>query len=263
MNSNTIKVEEIGFRFAEKALRGNKYRHSERTLTGFVLSNHKMLFPDSANTKLSDEQLHNLTVEYLKRMWPPDSTSVVTITNVSMDSKREGLYLVKPPLEGAVTAGYGTDRGIVGFQCVLHQDGYFLVIGIEHGFYADAGPDDLQLTGPVYMQLPPAPGKVLEKTRPPKALADSVLKRIANLRSRRLFVADHVKNWSEFLDWKNELVHGRQLSCRYDSVEVDEAARCLRFSVSNSFEQWQRFSKIRSFPVCSMPLSASKDSANN
>ena len=54
----------------------------------------------------------------------------------------------------------------------------------------------------------------------------------------------------------------KQLSCCYDNVELDESARCLRFSVSNSRQQWRDFAKVRSFPVCAMPLSASKESTN-
>lgn len=255
------RIEEIGFRFAEKAFRGKRDGNSGRALVSFVsdTQNRKMLFPELDGERLSDQQAHNLVVEYLERMWPSDSESTVIVSNISMKEQKNGMYLVRPPIEGAVTVGYGTAQGVPGFRCII-KDGYFLVIGVERGFYSEAGPDELVLTAPVYVQVPPAPGEILEKTRPPKPLPADMLDSIANLKSKRLFVAKKVEDWSSYIKCKKDIVNRRQLFCRYDSVEIDKSTRCLRFNVSASAEHWHRFMKSRSFPVSVMSLSASKDS---
>jgi hypothetical protein len=174
-----------------------------------------------------------------------------------MDEK-QSVYLVRPALEGAATAGYGADNGIPGFRCIV-KDGFFVAIGFESGHWPDAGSEQVVLAGPVYLQTPPAPGEVLDKTRPPKPLPPEILSAISGLRSKRLIVSRKVEDWVEFLNWQGDIVRQKQIAMRYGSVEADESSHCLRFAISAPPEQWQKLTDIKTLSVAVMPLSASRD----
>lgn len=244
--ADPINVDEIGLRFTENAWRGKGRKSSARTFVGFVLNpeNLKILFPDIPPTNVSDNQAHELVIEYLGRFWSPDRMCTAIITNISMEEKQK-LFLVRPVLEGAVTAGYGTpEKGIPAFRCIV-QHGYFLAVGCEVDFFPDSGPEQITLVGLVYTQKPPPPGEVLEgnRTRPPKPLPPNVLDTISNLKSKRLFVSRKVKEWFAFIDWVRNIVCQKQIGLRYSSVEVDKSSQCLRFTISASSDQWEKLIK--------------------
>lgn len=167
--------------------------------------------------------------------------------------------MVKPPLDGAVMAGYGTDSGIPAFQCTLQQDGYFLAVGFESGFYFEQ-PDssNLTLAGPVYLQLPPPPDQALVKTRPPRPLPARVNEAISSLKSKRLDVAHKIEGWDAFSDWQLGIVRQRQIGLYYNDVEVDQLNYCLCFAALDTEEHWKKFKSMRSFGLSVMPLLASK-----
>lgn len=252
------QVDEIGVRFTTAAFHGKRQKNHDRSLVSFVCDrqNLNMLFPDISGTGLSDKQGYDLAIECLRRFWSTDRMCTAIVTNISMD--KEERYLVHPVLEGAVTAGYGTGRGVPAFHCVL-QDGYFLALAFESGSWPDSGSEQIVLAGPVYIQVPPAPGEVLDKTRPPKAFPSEVLDALSSLKSKRLFVSRKVENWFAFLDWNTDIAYQRQVGCHYDSVEIDKSTQSLRFNVSASREQWKKIKVMRSFPVSAVPVSASKD----
>lgn len=256
MNDNPIEIPETGLRFTVGAWRGKGDQTSARSFAGFVRKNRKILFPDIPAANTSDNQAHELAKEYLERFWSPDRMCTAIVTDVSMDEEK--VYLVHPALKGAATVGYLADEGIPAFRCVI-KDGFFLALGFEAGFYQDSGSEQVVLAGPVYTQLPPAPGDVLVKTRPPKPLTSEALNAISNLKSKRLFVSRKLEDQFAFLDWKMDLAKQRQVGCRYDDVEIDKSTQCLRFNVSASREQWQKIKKIRSFFASAVPLSASKN----
>jgi len=259
VSNGPTQVPEIGLRFTEKAWRGKDHERYRRTLVGFVRNrkNLQRLLPDVCPTDVSDDQAHSLSVRYLDRFWRLDRTCTAIVTNISMGDKQP-VYLVRPVLEGAATAGYSTDRGIPAFRCIL-KDGYFLAIGFESGLWPDFGSEQVVLVGPVYIQMPPLPGEVLDRTRPPKPLSPEVLGMIARLKSKRLFVSRKVKEWSAFLNWQADIIRQKQIGVRYESVDIDESSHCLRFTISSSPEHWQKLAETKTLPVSVISLSDSKD----
>ena len=257
MANNSIQIEkEIGMTFTHTAWRG---------FADFVThpDNLKQLFTDISPTDISPEKTHTLAVQLYDRIWPSDRVGIVIVENISMTekSKRGELYLVRPAMDGAMMAGYGTDAGIAAFQCVL-ENGRFLVVGFESGFYSDEAHEGVVLTGLVYVQ----PGLIssdqtFNKTRPPQPLPDEVLTIILSLVSKRLTVARKLDSWNTFLDWELNLTRQRQIGLLYTDVEVDESDRYLRFAISATEEQWRKFKSMRPFGLSVMPLYASKNQA--
>jgi len=196
MADSLIEIPETGLRFTVGAWRGKEDKTSTRSFAGFVRKNRKILFPDIPAANTSDNQVHKLETECLEKFWSPDRMCTSVVANISVDEK-EKLYLVRPVLEGAATVGYLADEGIPAFRCVL-RDNYFLAIGFEAGFYHDSGSDQVILAGPAYTQLPPAPGDVLVKTRPPKSLTPEALEAILKLKSKRLFVSQKLEDQFPF-----------------------------------------------------------------
>ena len=250
-----IQVDEIGLRIAEKAWRGN---------AGFVdfvtqPDNLGLLFPEASKAEISgEEHAHNIAIEILNRFWASDRACTVIVSNISLSYKRE--YLLHPPAEGAVTAGYGTDEGIPGFRCLL-RNGFFLAVGFEAGYRSEElGADELVLLGRVYAQIPPAPGQPLEKTRPPRSLPEQVVHIISTLKSKRAIVERNVSGWLECLGWLMDLVRSRQFGLLYNAVEIDGLNYCLRFAIFATAAQLETISNMKSFHMAAMPLSASKNS---
>jgi hypothetical protein len=173
--------------------------------------------------------------------------------------EQSGLYLIRPVLDGSVTAGYATDQGMPAFRCVI-KDGFFLAIGFESGFYSEeVGSEDIVLIGLAYVQTPSPPGQAFVKTRPPNSLPSEVLQAVLNLKSKRLLVSGKISEWRSFLDWQMDIVHQRQFGLRYHAVQVDETAQRLRFRVSTPRAEWRRFKRRNSFAAEATPLAASKD----
>ena len=255
MANDPIKVEEIGITFTHKGW---------RNFADFVTfpGNLGQLFPDIPPID-TPENIHKLTKQLFDRMWPSDRAGFVIVENITMTekNKRGQLYLVRPAMDGAMMAGYGIDAGIPGFQCIL-QNGRFLVVGFECGFYSDEVTEGIILNGMVYMQ----PGLIsadqtFNKTRPPKPFSNEVLAILTSLISKRLIVARKLDEWEAFLDWELNLVRQRQLGLLYSDVEIDESSRCLRFVLSATEELWKKFKGMRPFGLSVMPLSASKNQA--
>lgn len=257
------QVEEIGLCFTQKAWRG--FKQQAKGFVGFATKpeNLKQLFPNILNTKLSNEQAHDLAIQLLDRFWSPGRQCTVIVADITMTEKgkQEGLYLLRPPVDGAVMAGYSTDGGIPAFQCIL-KEGRFLAVGFENGFYSEElDSEELILTGLVYIQTPPVPGQALVKTRRPQPFPDEVLTRISSLVSKRLIVARKLADWNAFLDWELNLVRQRQIGLLYNDVEIDKENRCLRFAIPATEEQWKRLKSMRPFGLSVMPLYASKNQA--
>ena len=258
-----MDVAEIGLRISEKAWRGraDAKRASQPSFVSHVCAGGSLqaFFPDIPPEPPSAEEAHHLAEACLSRFWTVDRTCMVIVTNISMDEKGPALYLLRPPADGAVTAGYGTESGIPAFRCIL-RNGFFLAIGLEVDRYPhEPGVDDLVLTGPVYLQAPPEPGQAIIRTRPPRPLPPNVLETLGKLESKRQRVALRVSDWRRFLEWQMEVLRRRQLGLRYDAVEIDPATRRLRFSVSALPAELRRFQKARSFLAVAMPLTASAD----
>jgi len=257
--STPIQVPGISIRITQAAWRGRDETSSANTFISFVCQpkNITRLFPRLSNTDVSPELAHSLALECLERFWSESRSCTAIVSNISMDERRDAVYLLRPVVEGAATAGYGTDDGIPAFRCKV-QGGFFVAISFEYGFYSEQnGPEDITLIGSVYVQTPPEPGEVRSRTRPLRALPFEVLQRISGLKSRRLLISRRLEQWRSFLEWQRDLVQKRQFALRYDSIEVDGRARSILFSALAPLAEWQKF-KPRSFEAIVMPLNTSQ-----
>ena len=260
---NRFQVPEIGLRISEKAWRraSNGKNSLHTSFVGHVCTEEslKTYFPDRAGEKPNTEDAHRLTTECMSRFWAIDRTCTAIVTNISMSLEDAALYLVRPAAEGAVTAGYGSEGGVPAFRCIL-MNGFFLAIGFEPDpYFREPGENDLVLTGPVYVQIPPQPGQALVKIRPPRSLPPDVLVAIGNLRSKRLYVANRVADWQSFLNWQKDLVRRRQLGLQYHAVEIDRTRQSLSFKIAIFPAELESLKKSRPFLAMAMPPSASKD----
>ncbi len=259
--SPAMSVPEIGVRIVERAWRGKRGSGpAPDSFVGYVCdeANRQVLLSEPQADQPSGEAAHRHAEEVLSRFWSPDRPCTAIVTNISMRDDGPPEYLVRPPAEGAVTAGYGTPSGAPAFRCIL-QKGFFLAVRFElRRFDHGPGPGDLVLTGPVYLQIPPAPGHPLVPTRPPRSLPAALLEAINGLESKRREVAGRVSQWRRFLAWQTQWVRDRQLALRYETAEFDRDAGRLRLAVFAPAEAVGRFRKRRSFPAQLMPLAASK-----
>lgn len=260
--SPAISVPEIGVRIAQRAWRGKRGSSlSSESFVGYVCdeANRQVLLTEPQADQPSGEAAHRHAEEVLSRFWSPDRPCTAIVTNISMRDDGPPEYLVRPPAEGAVTAGYGTPSGAPAFRCIL-QKGFFLAIRFEfQRFDHGPGPGDLVLAGPFYLQIPPAPGHPLVPTRPPRTLPPALLEAINGLESKRREVAGRVSEWRRFLAWQTQWIRDRQLALRYEAAEFDRDAGRLRLAVVAPAEAVGRFRKRRSFPAQLMPLAASRD----
>jgi len=259
--SPAIPAPEIGVRIAERAWRGKRGSSpAPDSFVGYVFdeANRQVFLSEPQPDPPSGEAAHRHAEEVLSRFWSPDRPCTAIVTNISMRDDGPSEYLVHPPAEGAVTAGYGTPSGAPAFRCIL-QKGFFLAVRFElRRFDHGPGPGDLVLTGPVYLQIPPAPGHPLVPTRPPSSLPPAALEAINGLESKRREVAGRVSQWRRFLAWQTQWIRDRQLALRYETAEFDRAAGRLRLAALAPAEAVRRFRKRRSFPALLMPLAASK-----
>lgn len=255
-----IQVPEIGLRITLSCWRGREESPQPNTFISFVLrrKNLRTLFPRLSHKDISAELAHSLALECLDRFWSASRSCTAIVSNISMDEKQDAVYLVRPVFEGAATAGYCTDKGIPAFRCKL-QDGFFIAISCEHGFYSDRdNPDEVVLTGPVYMQVPAEPGAPFIQTRRPRSFPPEVLQRISAIKSRRLLISRRVGQWRSFLEWQMELVYKKQFAIRYHSAELDRRACCIRLCASASSADWKKFKNRGSLEAVAMPLDASQ-----
>lgn len=256
--SEPIHIPEIGLRIAEAAWRGDG--GSRPGLAGFVSQgNHlRTLFPQRADTEPTPAQAHLLALEYLRRFWVPDRMCTAVVTNISM-SQASPTFLVKPPMEASVTLGYGTEEGIPAFHCVV-KNGFLLAVRFEYGRYSEEiGPDDLLLSGPVYVQAPPNVGEALSRTRPPISLPPGAQQAILGLKSTRLLLAQKLEDWHSFLNWQLNLVRRRQIGLRYQNAVVDRSSRTIQFELQATAATWKQLRKIGAFLAVAMPSTASQD----